>query len=147
MNADLESAFDSLFAVFDRYVSLSPDEWEDIRSRWKPRTFQQYQMLLQEGEIERHFYFIIKGVHIGHRTGADTTTPRLLGKRKTILLIRHFPFGIVFLILVFGSNVISFFRDSWDGRALSSFQRIEVQANLRRCFRVRLVWAWPEGHL
>ena len=60
---DLEPAFVALKREFDRYISLTSDEWNDVRSRWHVRTFKKNELITAEGDVEKYFYFIIEGVH------------------------------------------------------------------------------------
>jgi len=60
---DKDQAYSILLKEFNKYVSFNKNEWEDIRSRWVLRSFKKNQILLAEGEIERHLHFIVEGVH------------------------------------------------------------------------------------
>ena len=60
---DLDTAFNALLGQFNRYVSLTTSEWDDIRSYWKPLSFRKNEIIIAEGEVERNFYFITEGVH------------------------------------------------------------------------------------
>ena len=59
---DLDTAHDALLREYNRYVSFTDVEWEDIRSRWILRTFRKNQIILAEGQVEHYFYFILEGV-------------------------------------------------------------------------------------
>jgi CRP-like cAMP-binding protein len=52
----------SLVATFNKYVTLTQEEVNVIDSLFFFRSFRKRQYLLQEGEINRHETFIVKGV-------------------------------------------------------------------------------------
>lgn len=60
---DLGKARAALRDEFSRYVSFTDEVWADIRNRWAVRTFRKKQILLAQGEVEHHFYFLLEGVH------------------------------------------------------------------------------------
>lgn len=51
-----------LIATLSKYVTLSQEEIQVIDSLFSFRSFRKHQYLLQEGEINRHETFIVKGV-------------------------------------------------------------------------------------
>lgn len=59
----MDKAYAALLQEFGRYVAFPENVWTDIRDRWRIRTFQKKQILLAQGEVEHHFYFILEGVH------------------------------------------------------------------------------------
>ena len=54
---------------------LSPQEWEDFSSRWKPLVLQKGEYTIQVGQIEKYFYFVHKGVLRAYmlNNGADVS--------------------------------------------------------------------------
>ncbi len=52
---------ESLINLFNRYVSLNPDEVGFLKENVRSMEVTRNQVLLQEGEISREFYFIVKG--------------------------------------------------------------------------------------
>lgn len=63
MPMDLSEAHAVLFKAYDHYVTLKPEEWDNIRSRWHLRTFKKNELLLAEGQVEQNLNFIIEGAH------------------------------------------------------------------------------------
>jgi CRP-like cAMP-binding protein len=58
----LNAMLQSLVATFNKYVTLTQEEINVIDSLFSFRNFRKRQYLLQEGEINRHETFIVKGV-------------------------------------------------------------------------------------
>jgi CRP-like cAMP-binding protein len=58
----LNAMLQSLVATFNKYVTLTQEEINVIDSLFSFRSFRKRQYLLQEGEINRHETFIVKGV-------------------------------------------------------------------------------------
>lgn len=59
-----------------RIEELSPlteEEWADISTKWKQKTFEKNEYLLKAGQIESKFYFVYRGVHrvFGDRDGEE----------------------------------------------------------------------------
>lgn len=53
--------FEQLVAFFDQFLSLSIEEKNELKGRLTRRSFKRRQFLLQEGEICKHYFFVIKG--------------------------------------------------------------------------------------
>ncbi len=60
---DLVQALIALRQEFNRYTTFTDDTWADISKRWTVRAFQKKQIILAQGDVEHHFYFILSGVH------------------------------------------------------------------------------------
>ena len=63
LDMDIDAGFKLLLKEFNRYVVLTDTEWEDIRLRWRLRSFRKNQIILAEGQVEQNLYFITEGVH------------------------------------------------------------------------------------
>ena len=54
--------YDALFKSFSKYISLTAEEEEIIRSLFKPKKFRKHQYILQPGDISRFETFIVSGL-------------------------------------------------------------------------------------
>jgi CRP-like cAMP-binding protein len=52
---------DVLLSYFDRYNSLDEQEQEALRERISERKVKRRQFILQEGDVCRHYTFVVKG--------------------------------------------------------------------------------------
>lgn len=59
----------------EKYTVLSDIEWEEISNCFEKRTLQKDEVLLQEGKVCRHLYFIEHGLlrYFIHKNGNDVT--------------------------------------------------------------------------
>jgi len=53
--------YDLLYNHFNKYVSLSEEEFSECRTLFKYKKYRKHQYILQEGEISRYETFIVKG--------------------------------------------------------------------------------------
>jgi CRP-like cAMP-binding protein len=53
--------YDILFNHFNKYVSLSEEEFEECKLLFKYKKYRKHQYILQEGEVSRNETFILKG--------------------------------------------------------------------------------------
>lgn len=53
--------YDKLFHHFNKYVSISEEEFEECKLLFKYKKFRKHQYILQNGEISRHETFILSG--------------------------------------------------------------------------------------
>lgn len=60
-NTILTFMYDILFNHFNKYVSLSRDDFEICKSLFRYRKFRKHQYILQNGDISRHETFILSG--------------------------------------------------------------------------------------
>lgn len=54
-------AINQLIAYFDRYLSLNDQEKEELSIRCQERSVKRRQFILQEGDVCRHYNFVVEG--------------------------------------------------------------------------------------
>ncbi|GEO11204.1 Crp/Fnr family transcriptional regulator [Segetibacter aerophilus] len=53
--------YDILYNHFNKYVSLSKEDFEECKLLFKHKKYRKHQYILQQGEVSRHETFIVKG--------------------------------------------------------------------------------------
>ncbi|MEO1051582.1 MAG: Crp/Fnr family transcriptional regulator [Bacteroidota bacterium] len=72
----MNEAIESLKASVSKLAPFSPEEWADFSSHWAPQNLSKGEFLIKEGQIEKYFYFVWKGVlraYIMKEDGTDVS--------------------------------------------------------------------------
>ena len=86
MQTDLPSAFAHLQTFVRQIHPLSEAEWEDFAEVWQPFEAKRKVILTNEGDTEKHLYFVLEGVQRAYSVGDD-------GREATLVFTYPYSFS------------------------------------------------------